>query len=355
MRKAIYEMPQAAALALLRRAPWVHVAGIGEDGAPVLRVVNGVVFEDRWLVFHGADAGEKVGIVGREVVVSAHEPVAQIPSHFVDPELACPATTWYLSAQVRAVLERVDDPARKAAILSALMERFQPEGGYAPITAQDPRYRRVVDKLLVCQVPLDRLVGKGKLGQNRTPAQLGRILSGLWARGESGDPRAMALLLEANEAVVLPPLLSAGGGLVRWSPCLYREDELGEAAALLATQYWQLGVGHEERMARLRASVCVGARCAETGGVVVFGRAYSDEAGCAWVHDVVVAPAWRGRGLGEAVMRLLLDHPRVRGVRRVRLGTRDAQGLYEGLGFVRLAELPSGAGTATLMERAQRS
>ena len=32
-------------------------------------------------------------------------------------------------------------------------------------------------------------------------------------------------------------------------------------------------------------------------------------------------------------MRLLLDHPRVRGVRRVHLSTRDAQDFYARLGF----------------------
>ena len=50
-------------------------------------------------------------------------------------------------------------------------------------------------------------------------------------------------------------------------------------------------------------------------------------------EPVVVAPAWRGRGVGEAMMRLLLAHPAVRRVRRVYLGTRDAQRFYERLGF----------------------
>jgi ribosomal protein S18 acetylase RimI-like enzyme len=52
------------------------------------------------------------------------------------------------------------------------------------------------------------------------------------------------------------------------------------------------------------------------------------------VHDVVVAPAFRGRGIGRAVMTLLLDHPAVRGALAVRLETRDADTFYRKLGFV---------------------
>jgi predicted N-acetyltransferase YhbS len=52
------------------------------------------------------------------------------------------------------------------------------------------------------------------------------------------------------------------------------------------------------------------------------------------VGDVCVAKEWRGKGLGQAVVGLLLEHPRVRDADRVRLNTRDAQDLYARFGFV---------------------
>jgi predicted N-acetyltransferase YhbS len=58
-----------------------------------------------------------------------------------------------------------------------------------------------------------------------------------------------------------------------------------------------------------------------------------DGAKRAWIYDVMVAPSWRGKGLGEALMRLLLDHPAVRHTRGVCLTTRDAQTFYARLGF----------------------
>ena len=76
----------------------------------------------------------------------------------------------------------------------------------------------------------------------------------------------------------------------------------------------------------------MGARDAE-GRLVATARATGDAAKRCWIYDVMVAPAWRGRGVGDAVVRLLLDHPAVRHARRIYLGTRDAQAFYGRLGF----------------------
>jgi ribosomal protein S18 acetylase RimI-like enzyme len=60
----------------------------------------------------------------------------------------------------------------------------------------------------------------------------------------------------------------------------------------------------------------------------------------AWVYDVMVAPVHRRKKLATAVMKLLLDHPRVRHARFVWLGTKDAQALYRSLGFMEKSALP---------------
>lgn len=64
-----------------------------------------------------------------------------------------------------------------------------------------------------------------------------------------------------------------------------------------------------------------------------FARAVTDYATFAWVSDVVVAPDARGQGIGRAMVRYMLDHPRLQGLRRWNLNTRDAQGVYAPLGF----------------------
>jgi nitroimidazol reductase NimA-like FMN-containing flavoprotein (pyridoxamine 5'-phosphate oxidase superfamily) len=161
--KAVHRMDRERAVDLLRRAPAVHVASTSPDGGPVLRVVHAVVVGDA-IAFHGAPAGEKAEAVGRPAVISAEETVATMPSYFIDAQRACPATTYYLSAQVVGTLERVDDGAEKARVLEALMQKLQPEGGYAPIDPGDPLYAKTVGSLLVMKVSLERVVGKAKLG-----------------------------------------------------------------------------------------------------------------------------------------------------------------------------------------------
>ncbi len=331
MRRKIYSMEQEEALGVLLRAESLTVAGTLEDGSPALRVVHGIVTEG-WVAFHGASAGEKLELLGRPVVISAHEIIAQIPSTFFDPERACPATTYYLSAQVEGVREEVVDVGEKAALLQALMERYQPEGGYVPITADDPLYAKMVRGIMLARVSLDGLCGKKKVGQNRTPAQLAGLMGSLWRRGKPGDVAAIEALRQANPSAEVPAFLVGPEGV-----SLIAELDgarIEEAAELVASGYWNAWTTPEAVLKALSCSqVRVGAVDAE-GRLIAAARATTDGARRAWIYDVMVTPDWRGRGVGEALMRLVLDHPLVREVETVMLATKDAMSFYERLGFV---------------------
>ena len=61
--------------------------------------------------------------------------------------------------------------------------------------------------------------------------------------------------------------------------------------------------------------------------------AISDYGKRAWIYDVMVLPSMRGRGVGEDIMRAMLDHPGLRGCQQVRVGAQDAQRFYARLGF----------------------
>ena len=49
--------------------------------------------------------------------------------------------------------------------------------------------------------------------------------------------------------------------------------------------------------------------------------------------DVFVVQEYRGRGLSKWLMQVMLTHPALQGLRRWFLLTKDAQGLYEQVGF----------------------
>jgi nitroimidazol reductase NimA-like FMN-containing flavoprotein (pyridoxamine 5'-phosphate oxidase superfamily)/ribosomal protein S18 acetylase RimI-like enzyme len=339
MRRQEFAMDRARALGLLARSEVVRLATTTPEGEPVLRTLNSVVVDD-WLLFHGARAGEKARALGRSVVVAADEIVASIPSYFVDPERACPATSLFESVQLHGTLENVDDPALKARMLSALMEKYQPEGGYVPIAADAPLYERAVRGVLVFGVRLEHVTGKAKLGQNRSAAELAVMVDRLWARGGARDPRAIQKIFEANPTLERRPPFAGPQG-IRLEPALDARD-LESVLALVAGEYWNRALPRETvARAHLSAQAWVGARTS-AGELVASARAVSDGAKHAYIADVIVAERYRGRGVGSAVVTLLLDHPCVRRAFLVRLGTADAEGFYARLGFVEAASLDLG-------------
>lgn len=366
-RERFFRMERAAALALVAEAPVVHLAAAGDDGAPVLRTLHPVVV-DGAVCFHGAPVGEKMLALGRPVVVAAEEIVASVPSYFVDAERACPATTLYRSAQLHGRLEAVEAPADKARVLAALMAKYQPEGGHAPLEPAHPSYAalyaREVAALSVTRVVPVMIDGKAKLAQNRSPAERRALCERLWARGLPGDPRAIELVRAAAPDTPTPAFLqfehmfenSNGGSILPVTlSCALDPTEYEAAARLLAPTYWNAGEHPPARIAGAFAAstATVGARDGE-GRLVGCARAVSDDHKYAWIYDVVVAPAWRGAGIGRALVRLLLDHPRLRGVARVLLQTADAQPFYRKLGFIEASEAPPRPYASTAMLRIQR-
>ena len=319
MRKeSFFRTPREAAMALLARAPAVHLATSRPDGEPVLRAMH-VVVVDGALWFHGSHAGEKAETAGRPAVVSAEEPIASLPSWFTDAEKGCPAATFYRSAQAHGRLEEVLDEAQKARALQAFMEKYQPEGRYARVEP-GTLYGADVAATMVLRVVPERVDGKDKLGQNRRPAELSRILEQLWARGAPGDAAAVDAVRDANPSLEDPPFLAAAQGVQL--RCAMGEESLGEVVDLLQGAPWLAGIPRETVARAHRASQAwVGARGPE-GELAGSVRALSDGE-VAIVADLVVAPAWRNLGIGKALLRLLLDHPAVRPARLLRFHLRE--------------------------------
>ncbi len=100
----------------------------------------------------------------------------------------------------------------------------------------------------------------------------------------------------------------------------------------LTASYWSPGVsrGSVERAAK-HSSLVVSA----FDGALQIGycRIVSDQTSFAWVCDVFVDEAYRGKGIGKAMVRFALEHPEHQGLRRWVLGTRDAHEVYRSCGF----------------------
>jgi GNAT superfamily N-acetyltransferase len=99
--------------------------------------------------------------------------------------------------------------------------------------------------------------------------------------------------------------------------------------------YWVPGIHRELVELGIANSLCFGVY--EDGRQLGFARVVTDCAGFAYLCDVFVVDAARGRGLGKRLMSIVAGHPQLQRVRRFMLATRDAHGLYARHGFAPLA------------------
>lgn len=102
---------------------------------------------------------------------------------------------------------------------------------------------------------------------------------------------------------------------------------------LSADSYWARGIAREVVERSIRHSLCFAILESATGVQVGFARVTTDRATFAYLADVFVLPAHRGRGLSKRLMASILAHPELQGLRRWMLATRDAHGLYAEFGF----------------------
>jgi GNAT superfamily N-acetyltransferase len=113
--------------------------------------------------------------------------------------------------------------------------------------------------------------------------------------------------------------------------------DLSAIHAYLTRAYWSLGIPLEIVRRAVRSSLCIGAYDA-AGTQVGLVRVISDYATFCYVCDVYVLEGHRGHGLSKAMFAMLMDHPKLQGLRRWSLVTADAHGLYEQFGFSPVAQ-----------------
>jgi GNAT superfamily N-acetyltransferase len=111
--------------------------------------------------------------------------------------------------------------------------------------------------------------------------------------------------------------------------------DLGAVHRFLSASYWSPGLPLDVLTRAVAGSVCFGLYCGPEQ--VGFARVITDRATFAYLCDVYVLEAHRGRGLGRWLMEVVVGHPSLQGLRRFVLVTRDAHGLYEQFGFRPLA------------------
>jgi N-acetylglutamate synthase-like GNAT family acetyltransferase len=100
--------------------------------------------------------------------------------------------------------------------------------------------------------------------------------------------------------------------------------------------YWAQGRSLETIKRSIEHSLAFGVYEGERQ--IGFCRVITDYATLAWLADVFILEAYRGRGLSVWLVETVLAHPELQGLKRWLLATKDAHGLYAKYGFEPLAD-----------------
>ena len=95
---------------------------------------------------------------------------------------------------------------------------------------------------------------------------------------------------------------------------------------LYTQAYWAAGRPMSVVRKSIENSLCFGVY---DGDVQIgFARLVTDYAIIGWICDLFILPSHQGNGLGKWLVESMMDHPDIKGLRRILLNTRDAHDLY---------------------------
>ncbi|KPZ52641.1 GNAT family N-acetyltransferase [Pseudoalteromonas sp. P1-25] len=100
----------------------------------------------------------------------------------------------------------------------------------------------------------------------------------------------------------------------------------------IANSYWAKGIPKSVMQKAIDNSMCFGVYSAHNEQVG-FARVVTDNATFAYLADVFIIPNLQGNGLSKLLVKTIVEHPELQGLRRFLLATYDAHGLYAQYGF----------------------
>ena len=140
-----------------------RISSIDVNGYPQIIPMNFVFLNDA-VYLHSHPRGEKIENFKRndKVGFEVDRELEFLPSYFEDPKNASLADTLYISIVMKGTALLVTNKEEKTLALNGLMKKYQPEGGYDPVTSD----MRMLDGVTVFKIIPKILHGKYKIGQN---------------------------------------------------------------------------------------------------------------------------------------------------------------------------------------------
>ncbi|HEX2968584.1 MAG TPA: GNAT family N-acetyltransferase [Bacteroidales bacterium] len=112
----------------------------------------------------------------------------------------------------------------------------------------------------------------------------------------------------------------------------FDQMDFDKVQAMLEKVFWSIGIKKEEIIQGAKNSALL-VGVFNSGGQIGFARVISDKTRFAYIMDVVVDKNYRKQGIGQLMIRYILNHPDLNDVYQWLLKTKDAHGVYEKVGF----------------------
>ena len=123
-----------------------------------------------------------------------------------------------------------------------------------------------------------------------------------------------------------PPFISTDKSLI----------QIETIHSVLKESYWAKNIPMEILKRSIENSICFGVYLEKEQ--IGFCRVITDKATFAYLADVFIVNDQRGKGYSKLLMKHVMEHPDLQGLRKFLLGTADAHGLYRQFGFKELAK-----------------
>ena len=170
------------------------------DGDVPYGVPLNFVWHEKSICFHGSKEGRKMELIVKnpKASLSVVKPLSLIPSYFSNSRSACPATQLFMSVHMMGTIKIVENQNQKCAMLTALMQKLQPENGYDPIDANNPIYTKMIEQTALFYLKPESISLKLKAGQNLTEERKALLIEKLTRRGDALDLLSIKMIHQAT-------------------------------------------------------------------------------------------------------------------------------------------------------------
>jgi len=164
---------------------------VNSEGQPHIGLYPFVFLGDRIeMHLHRNDEQLADLIANRKCAFEVDEVLGSIPSHWVHASNAMFATAYHRTVIFECEAAVSEEGEVLAAQQQRLMQHYQPDGGHAPVTTEHAMYRGAFKEIRALTLTVRARKVTWKLGQNRKPEQLMKVIGELRQRGRPTDAAA---------------------------------------------------------------------------------------------------------------------------------------------------------------------